>query len=383
MKRRPDPLVRDVFDAYLLAVEAAGNLAPGTLEVLAHARRYLVAAAGSRRSSEVGRPFADELLAAWTAAGLRASTARNRLRKVGTAWRWAMDRGMVSIPWVGPSRARARASAPAQGKRPYRVEELGRLLLALPEPYALPARLLSETGQRSSEVLALDHADAWREPDGWWLRVSDAKSGTPRDVPVLSPTAALLDLGRGHGPIFVTGTGARLTTRQLGGGVRRALEAAGMLTRVGPESAGRSYSLDVHGIRRSFSDHAERASIDAQVICDLAGWTRASMQQRYRRGSTTPERLREAVEALSEWRREAWRGAQALVSQGRPCPHGSNTAHTQQELATRGQGQGHGRSALRALELPTRTRAGAYALCAVTLATALRNGEGLEAYVVP
>lgn len=350
-----NPLVRDVFDAYLLAQERAGGLAPATMEVLAHARAHLWATVGERKAEDVGKALSDELLASWVASGLRPSTARNRLGKVLTAWRWALELGMVERAWAGPSRAKARAARPAQGKRPYRVEELARLLQEIREPYALPVRLLAETGQRSSEILALDASAAFLEPDGWWVRVADAKSGAARDVPLLRRTAEALGLEHRQGALFRTTRGRPLTARQLGAGVRRALKALDLLKPVGPDSAGTTYSLDVHGLRRSWSDHAERAGIDSQVICDVAGWSRPSMQARYRRGSTTPERKREAVEALSAWRSRVYLASQAQPQQGVSCPPTTDRALTGQGVARGRTGSPHDPVRLAPLGSTTRT----------------------------
>lgn len=313
MVPRRDPLIRDVYDAYLLWAEREGDLAPGTLDVCNQARVLLRPHLGDARASGMSRALTDGLLSALLGDGLRLSTARGRLAKLRAAWTWALDLGMVDRPWAQPPRrARRNKSTP---KRAFEVGELATVLGRLKHHYRVPAQALAETGARPDELLSADCSALLRYPDGTWLQLTTGKGqGVDRLVPLLPHTArVLLELADGRtGALFV---GERDGKRLKVGTLRKhvSLACADMRRRIGPQTRGASYDLDLYSLRRSWIRHARQAGVAEATRRKIVGHSKRDVHMGYDWAVSRPE-LREAVVRVAQWRSAEFR-SQAFMAQ--------------------------------------------------------------------
>lgn len=160
-----------------------------TTSVLVCLRRVERVGLGAVRASQLGRAqvlLAQDELAALP---LSAGSVNLTLSRAQSAWRWAHERELVSVPWPAVRRLRVRRTA----KRPYTDGEVVQVLEWIRDhrrawyPLFL---VLSEAGCRPGELVAVVGADVHREECEITLR--HTKTRVVRRVAIAPETMALV-----------------------------------------------------------------------------------------------------------------------------------------------------------------------------------------------
>jgi integrase len=248
----------------------------------AHAIPHL----GTLALRDIGRADLDQLIAALARKGLSARSIAAYVAPVRAMFADALERGDISANPATRLRINAKVMAPRRsGKPPRRKDmtraELSALLSAVPEGQnegrdRLLFELLAHTGCRISEALGLDWSDVSR--DGRSLRIERqwyrgtlkpyTKSANGMRTISLSPgLAGRLQERRAEpsAPIFHTRTGLRLSDRNVGRILERAVASADV-PRVSPHSFRHTHGSMLLDEGWPITDVAHRLGDDVQTI---------------------------------------------------------------------------------------------------------------------
>lgn len=255
-------------------------------------RRYRQAL--DRVAEALGRLEAsrESVLAAQDAlrAELHPNTVNLYLGMAGTAWAWALERGLVDRPWPAPRKLRV----PRTAKRPLTAEESERLLGVL-EAYeggryhALFA-LIVETGCRAGEACALEGRDVDLELGEVRFRLT--KTDVDRSVPVSQALLAALPRVDPQEPLWR----GRITGRAMNScNLYSIWKRVRVLAGLGDEA------VDVHSLRRSWITDAHRAGVPLAESMRVTGHRSPRVHLGYTANAPT-SRTREAAAAVRAWR---------------------------------------------------------------------------------
>ncbi len=319
MPRRPrNRPIADVYQRFMRAMVSSPDLRLLTVKGYVQCEPLVALAFGDATAADMSRELVTLAQANLFAAGYKASTVKRRLGQMKTAWRWAIDEGLVYRPWCAPAGRRGvkRKQELHTKKRPYSVAELYRLLLAIDDPWRAPVRLVAEVGCRVSEACAANVADLRPDDAGrpWW-NIPDSKTGAARRVPLTLDTyrAILGTLGvRQSGPLFLSYRGdRRMTTSAIKHAVSKVLDRlsgpggkAPMRRVVYEGPRGKVFDLDVHGLRRSWIHHARLADVPRVVRMHITGHEQAGAHDGYSRNAVLDHEAVSAVEVTRAWRRQ-------------------------------------------------------------------------------
>lgn len=237
-----------------------------------------------------GEVFRGTVLTGWLDAlgetGLSAASRNRRLSAVLKVWRRAHRRGLIdSSPPEGLYEREGRGR-----RRTLSIDEERRLFDALGEPYRSLAALLTLTGLRVSEALALTWADLLFPPkDGTIARVvvRDSKNGDARTVPV---RADLLTLALEHAPKF-----DEATARRFADGAGASIDGTvGPFSTVSQSAFNKAFSAArealglakdaefvPHALRHTYATRLVVAGVPLSVVARLMGHRSVRTTMRY------------------------------------------------------------------------------------------------------
>lgn len=210
------------------------------------------------------------------ASGASPATIARRLSALAGFYGYALDEGALQrSPVARVRRPKVADESPRLGiDRPGLLPLLDAAATSSPRDHALTC-LLVLNGLRISEALNADVGDLADERGHRILRI--VRKGGKRGATVLAPrTAAAIDeltLDRRQGPIFVTGSGARMDRHAAWKVVRRLARLAGIEHPVSP-----------HTLRHSFVTAALDAGASLRDVQDAAGHADPRTTRRYDRG---------------------------------------------------------------------------------------------------
>jgi integrase len=213
-----------------------------------------------------------------------AGTVRQDLISLGTMYRWAMGKGLVSENPADSIRVK-RPPAPHHREVFLTDEQVQKFLECCPRDIRRLAGWLVETGMRLGEPLKL----RWQDLDArtGWVYVRPGKTGRPRRTPF---TARLREIA-GSAPHHLR---SELVFCDTSGGPLRNYEASKQLKaamiRAGIADA------SAHTLRHTFASRLAARGVPMQAIADLLGQNVATTTARYMH--LQPEALRRAMEAL-------------------------------------------------------------------------------------
>lgn len=245
-------------------------------------------------------------------AELHPNTVNLYLGMAGTAWAWALERGLVDRPWPSPRKLRV----PRTAKRPLTAEESERLLGVL-EAYeggryhALFA-LIVETGCRAGEACALEGRDVDRDLGEVRFRVT--KTDVDRSVPVSQALLAALPRVDPQEPLWR----GRITGRAMNScNLYSVWKRVRVLAGLGDEA------VDVHSLRRSWITDAHRAGVPLAESMRVTGHRSPRVHLGYTANAPT-SRTREAAAVVRAWRA-------GLPPQDPPNGGGDHVEHSETE----------------------------------------------------
>ncbi|MCZ6619367.1 MAG: site-specific integrase, partial [Gammaproteobacteria bacterium] len=232
------------------------------------------------------------------------STVRKDLISLGTLFRWAVGKGLMSENPADPIRVKRPSEPPGKevfltGEQVTQVEECA------PKDVRRLIAWLAETGMRLSEPLKLRWADLDKRTG--WIYVAVGKTGKPRRVPY---TKTLEEIAESQPRrmrselVFGDEEGNSIDRKLASHQVKAAMVRAGI-----PEAS-------AHSLRHTFISRLTVRGVPMKAIADLVGQSTPTITARYMH--LQPEHLRAAMEALE-----------------RPAPnlHGSNMAAEKDEFS--------------------------------------------------
>jgi integrase/recombinase XerD len=219
-----------------------------------------------------------------TGGPLTPATVARRLSALASWYDFLVRLGAAgSNPVAGADRPRvARDHSATVGLTAGEVDALLAAAGADTGPQALRNRamltLLADLGLRVGELVGLDVADLGQERGHRTVRFV-GKGGKPRRRALAPGTAAALDAyldvrGRAEGPLFVTGTGARVDRHAVFRLVRRLARDAGI-----PAWA----KLSPHSLRHAFATTARDEGVPLEDVQDAMGHADPRTTRRYDR----------------------------------------------------------------------------------------------------
>jgi len=241
--------------------------------------RYVKAACGVSRVTEVERAHVIDYLALSERRGLRGSTMARKLAALRSFFGYLEEAGRIS---ASPVRAIPRPKQEVSEPRVLTAAEYGRLRAAAggnPRCQAV-VELFLQTGIRLSEAARLTNEDiglpeAQGLPAIGWLRVH-GKGRKERTVTLNSRACEALsaylatrtDTGKGA-PLFASRGGARLTPRGIQRIVHKLMTSAGIT------------GASVHTLRHTFATHTVRKGTNLRVVQEALGHSSLQTTSRY------------------------------------------------------------------------------------------------------
>lgn len=295
--------VRGALEARMAALRREGS-PQNTLKNYRSARAAADLFGTSAPSRESVLRAQDEL-----AARLSTATARAYMASCAAAWKWALERGMVSEEWPRVPRLRAQPTR----KRAPTAEESAKILAGLsaygPRGHAgwiVPlVALLYDTGARASEVCALRSGDVDRER--CMVTFRETKTREVRTVPLSPEVVELLPVRSSpDDPLWITPTTGRPPSRNT---VHHALAVVRARTGV-------SADVDVHSLRRGWITDFLRAGGSIADGMRITGHRTPQVYLAYARAA-----LSAAEAELAKLR--AYRGALPIALDGGLKPLGA------------------------------------------------------------
>lgn len=299
MKPRPDSdgmvTVRDLFESYLFARERDTALSKLTVRNNRTAMRRIETELGDvvlrRVDLEVLERYRDK-----ARTSSMSNTVRFDLRVFRQAWRWALERGLLTEPWP---RVRVLDQGDRRPSPTPELEAIDKVERALRKawPEGWPWRffhLQAVTGARTGEIARLELGDVDLERATLRIRGKHTPGKEAvRTVPLLKDTVATLRAW------------AKVRATQMSGAERPSPWLWGLL----PTSAENALRQDhlpealkkakvapftPYGLRRAAADRMLRAGVGVEVAAAWLGHSPKQMLETYRRA--TPDELRRAGE---------------------------------------------------------------------------------------
>ena len=307
--------------AFEVDLNEPAPVAPGLLEVLEAREEVLRREAAPRRSSTADGyrtarlAFATVLPARYVpvrATLLRArdalaasgrwlpETVNTFVRRAAAAWRWALERELVTGDWPALKRLKP---GPAR-RRPFAPHELAALLAWLRDYEGgkwLPlVSLVAATGRRVGAFCKAQGRDL--DLAAGTLRVVD-KGGKVVLVPLPADVLALLPRGRAPETWLFPARygGSHVEAGSVLGAVRRGIAALGI-----PDGE----RLDVHSMRRAFATDSHRAAVPVDVARRATGHETVAMYHHYQREAGGDD-VAEVYRAVADYRARAVEEARA------------------------------------------------------------------------
>lgn len=207
--------------------------------------------------------------------GRAASTVNLYVRLLASAWRWARERGLVSVEWPSLKRLKEKRT----NKRPYTDAEVRDVLAFMAEhrPTWLPLfSALADTGCRIGELLGLRGEDVLRRGGATLLHFVRTKTDEERTIPLPAETAALLPKASAEALVFHK-KGKPLTDSAVRHVLYDALEKLGVQDR---------RRLDLHSFRRAWVSTATAQGATPLIAMRVTGHEDISVFRGYQRNAT-------------------------------------------------------------------------------------------------
>lgn len=265
---RPEALVNDLVDAYVVSRHADGYRERGVLRYADQVRAF-GSWCGRRRMSQIDVTVVNRYKE-FMSRRCRPQTVGNAITALNSFFVWAVERGHCSVnPCASIKRPRRVQPIP----KPLHTDDLTALWAALTEREDMKERELESlrrcrlivllmyfTGLRISEVANL----VWGDIDlsARTLTVREGKGGKDRTVPIhRTLQEALLEVrtgGRETTPVLSHGDGKPYTIKSLSHYFDRWLTARGV-------------DFNSHRLRHTFATNLRRSGADLRVIQELLG----------------------------------------------------------------------------------------------------------------
>lgn len=286
--------VLDLLEYWLGAQEDRVDLRPATIESCRQAvKRFKLGTLAGVRVDRVDRRTLETWRDATLRSGRASRTVELDLLKLGQAWRWGRETGLIDAPELPHIRLKVRPTrddyTPTPGevatvvkdlRKTLRIDKAGRPHRGMVHNHALAVEVLAATGARRGEIENLTAADLTPIQQGVIVAL-DGKAN-PREVPVLNPLAGrLLAYAQDRtGPLFggVTGMDA----------LEKILAAA--CARHGIQH------FSIQGLRRLYVDRLYDSNVDPGTAANLAGHSAKVALEHYRR-SKPKNRLEAVIQA--------------------------------------------------------------------------------------
>jgi len=260
--------------------------------------------------SQVDRRVAGEFVSGVLLKSGKAPRTCNRiLSSLLSFWKWMIKRGLAEAnPWQGQGDFSRRAKA-ASTKRPFRADELLKLLRG--DPVALMGhrygaairdlqRLGLMTGARLSELCELTTGDVSEEEHSVTIRKGKTESAT-RVIPIHTLVWPIVE------ERLKAARDGRLFPELDPGGpdAKRSWYVSKRFTVYRRRTLGDSGEVDFHSLRRCFATYLERAqgttrAVHPSVIDQLMGHKKQTLALSLYSGGLRLVDLREAIDALSQ-----------------------------------------------------------------------------------
>ncbi len=211
---------------------------------------------------------------------------------------WGKRRGKCKAnPALDIELIRKPRNAPVKN-RPWRPEEVARVLEAAPPWMRVPIAIAAYTGLRESDVVRV----TWQCYDGQAFETRMKKTGLPVWIPAHYRLRSLLDAApRVHDQIVVGARGAPISQSGLSTEFWRLLVRLRDAGRIGA-------GLSFHGLRHTLGTALAEAGCDAQTIAAVLGQATTKMAEHYSRTADRRGLAGAAMEKLEK--KDAGRGAE-------------------------------------------------------------------------
>lgn len=229
-------------------------------------RNHLQPALGNKPLPQIGRADLQPIIDAIPSS--QKAMRRTVFAYASVLFGWAVNRGDLDS---NPIASMAKPEAPKARDRVLTDEELAviwRATPSVPVPFGVMYRLLFLTGQRRSEIAAMNWAELDRSTATWTIPASRAKNGNVHIVPLSAPIIAELDALAGYvdGKKAWPKSGYVMTTtgrNPISGfsKAKRALDDSITKAREGEPIA----AWRVHDIRRTVATQLQRLGVRFEV----------------------------------------------------------------------------------------------------------------------
>ena len=287
--------VLDLMEYWLGAQEDRVDLRPATIESCRQAvKRFKLGTLAQVRVDRVDRRTLETWRDTTLRTGRASRTVELDLLKLGQAWRWGRETGLIDVRELPHIRLKVRPTrddyTPTPGevaavvkdlRNPIRLDKAGRPNTTLHHNHALAVEVLAATGARRGEIenLTASALTPFVTPEDQGVIVALDGKANPREVPVVNPLAArILAYAQGRtGPLFggVSGMDA----------LEHVLRAACVRQKV-PH-------FSIQGLRRLYVDRLYDSRVDPGTAANLAGHSAKVALEHYRRSK--PKNRLEAV----------------------------------------------------------------------------------------
>lgn len=260
----------------------------------------------SRPVMEIG-PLQVEAFRNWSAAqGHGPATIRKNLISLGTIFRWAIGKGLVTENPADPILVKRPSEPPA--REVYLDREQVRLLLLECEPdLRRLVHFLINTGMSLGDPLKL----TWSKMDAksGWIYATRGKTGRAYKIPYTDVLQAIVGSRPRHLKsefVFCNRDGTQVNANKMSKDIKKALERIGV------------HDASAHSLRHTFASRLIESGASLKAVADLLGQSQTSVTQRYTH--LTPESLRGTMQNMHAGERHEEGGPSEPSGENEPEP---------------------------------------------------------------
>lgn len=236
------------------------------------------------------------------------ATIRKKVSQLAQVWRWAQQRGFLPFsketPWDEQAPSAKEVKAAAKRRRPYRPEELQKLLKAAPlgDDLGDALRVTLLTGVRLEEIAAL-RQDQVGEDARWYVVAKGKTDAATRIVPLVDVARSVIwdraSKAESGAKLFPR-LAERKSTGKAGGALSQAFTRLRRDT-LGEETDG---ELDFHAFRHTWRTAARRAGVDERTSHEIGGWSRGKQSDLPYDHGLEVEQYEREQQKVADWLRD-------------------------------------------------------------------------------